>query len=395
MNIFFISVRCKGVKVYGAWRPVTGETSIVGRLSRVTGHRSQVAYNVDLFVNLGGFAVEDFLAAHGEGEHFVFAFVDLDGSNPAHAFFNHSHPGFAIGDATGEDDGVDLAVDYSGEAANFHGDLIGEGVDQELAFLVAGEGFLLDLVGVIGAEVGHETTFGGDHLLQFGLIVLAAASHLDKFGGIDAAATGGGEGTEAAECAVDFDTTAMGMDTHADAAAHVGDDEVEILIVLAQLAGIELGSHLLVEAVPDNTFAARVEVEDGVAADFGELRTLVDDAGVGNIGAFKANLAGNGVADEGAEVACMLALDAGMALFLHEVVDLVAAALAGTSEAAAAHDDGDFVGADAVAFHHVEDGSLAILELVSYFVEFLNLFDGVAEVFGEDLGLAFVDGSLR
>ena len=45
-----------------------------------------------------------------------------------------------------------------------------------------------------------------------------------------------------------------------------------------------------------------------------------------------------------------------------------------------------------MAFHHVEDGGLAVLELVRYFFELLNLLDGVGEVLGENFGLAFVDG---
>ena len=85
---------------------------------------------------------------------------------------------------------------------------------------------------------------------------------------------------------------------HADAATHVGDDEVEVLVAFALFAGKELGGHLLVEAVPDGTFHTLVEVEHRVAADFGKLRTLVDDARVGNIGAFEANLAGNRIANQ-------------------------------------------------------------------------------------------------
>ena len=186
----------------------------------------------------------------------------------------------------------------------------------------------------------------------------------------------------------------MLVDTHADTAAHVGDDEVEVFVAFAELTGIELGGHFLVEAVPDDAFARGVEVELGVAGDFGVLGTLVDDAGVGDVGAVKADFLGDGVADEGAEVAGVLALDTGMALLFHEVVDAVAAALAGAGEAAATHDDGNLVGAHAMAFHHVEDGGLAVVELVGDFLEFLDFLDGVRQVLGEDFGFPFIDGSL-
>ena len=157
----------------------------------------------------------------------------------------------------------------------------------------------------------------------------------------------------------------------------MGDDEVEVFIVLAEFAGVQLGGHLLVEAVPDDTFARRVEVEHGVATDFCVLGTLVHNAWVGDVCAIEANLTGNGIADECAEVAGMLALNTGVAFLLHQFVHVVAAALAGASEATAAHDDGNIVGAHAMALHHVEDFVLTIVELVGHFVELLDFFDGM------------------
>ena len=162
--------------------------------------------------------------------------------------------------------------------------------------------------------------------------------------------------------------------------------------MLAQLASIELGRHLLVEAVPDDTLAARVEVEYGVAADFGHLRALVDDARVGNVGVSQTDLARDAVGYQGAQVAGVLTLNTVVALLLHQVVDLIGAALAGTGQTAAAHNDGYLVSAYAVTFQHIQYGTLAVVELVCNFLEFLNLLDGVAQVFGKDFGLSFING---
>ena len=146
--------------------------------------------------------------------------------------------------------------------------------------------------------------------------------------------------------------------------------------------------------MPDDTFVAGVEVEDGMTRDFGIVGTLIHNAGVGDISTVETNLFGDSVADKGTKIAGVFALDASMTLFFHKVVDTVATTLAGTGEASTTHHDGNFVGADTMAFHHIEDGILAIVELVGHFVELLNLFNRVRQVLGKYLSLAFVDGSL-
>jgi len=345
-----------------------------------------------LLVDLGFGAVEDFLAAHCECQHLVLAFVDLDGGNPLDAFGDFGHPGLAVGDAAGEEYGVDLAACDGSQTADFHSYLIAESVDKEFAFLIAGKGFLLDFVSIVGAQISHKTAFGSDHLLELGLGVFATASHFDEFRCVDAAAAGGGEGSETAEGAVHFDNAAVVVDAYADATAHVGDDEVEVFVFLAELTCIEFCRHFLVQAVPDDTFAFRVEVEHGVTADFCEVRTLVDDSGVGDVGMLQTDFACDAVGNKGTKVASVLALDTFAAFLLHEVVDFVSTRLAGTGKASATHDDGNFVSANVMAFQHVEDGTFSVVELVGHLFEFLDFLDGVAEVLGENFGFSFVDG---
>ena len=72
-----------------------------------------------LFVFFGCSAIEDFLTTDGECEHFVFAFVHLHRGYPTDTVGNHLHPRFAVGNTSGEQDGVDLAVDNSCQAADF------------------------------------------------------------------------------------------------------------------------------------------------------------------------------------------------------------------------------------------------------------------------------------
>ena len=129
--------------------------------------------------------------------------------------------------------------------------------------------------------------------------------------------------------------------------------------------------------MPDDSLAGGVEVEDRMAGNLGEIGAFVDDARVGNIGAFETNLLGDGVADKGTEVAGMFALDAFVAFLFHQFVDTVGAALTRTGETATTHDDGNLVGADAMTFDHFKNGTFAVVELVGHFGKFLYFLDGV------------------
>jgi hypothetical protein len=47
-----------------------------------------------------------------------------------------------------------------------------------------------------------------------------------------------------------------------------------------------------------------------------------------------------------------------------------------------------------MTFDHVEDGTLAVVELVGHFGEFLNFLNGMGNVLGEYFVLALINGSL-
>ena len=89
----------------------------------------------------------------------------------------------------------------------------------------------------------------------------------------------------------------------------------------------------------------------------------------------------------------MFALNTSVAFLLHQVVDAVAAALARAGEATTTHHHRNFVGPNAVPFHHVQDGTFAVLELVGHFGKLLYLLDGVRQIFGKHFVLTIVDGS--
>ncbi len=141
--------------------------------------------------------------------------------------------------------------------------------------------------------------------------------------------------------------------------------------------------------MPDNAFATWVEVKFWMTGNFGVFRTFVNDTWVGNICAFETYFLSNTIGNESSEVASMLSLNTSAAFFEHKFVYTVSSRFAGTSKTTTTYNYCYFVGAYAMLFNHVEDGILAVFELVGNLLVLLYFLNRVLDVFGEDFVFAF------
>ena len=174
----------------------------------------------------------------------------------------------------------------------------------------------------------------------------------------------------------------------------MSDDEVEVFVGLADFTGVELCRHLLVEAVPDNAFACRVEVELGMTGNLCVFWTFVNDTRVSDVCAFETDFLCNTVGNQSSQVASVLALNTCAAFLKHKFINAVGSRFARTGKTSTSDNYCNFVGTYAVLLNHVEDGILAVLELVGDFLVLLDFFDWVLDVFSEDFGFSFKYRSL-
>ena len=117
----------------------------------------------------------------------------------------------------------------SGHSAGVLGDLVEEGIPDQLGLGVAFVGHLAHGAGIVGVQVTVETAVATDLLVNFLLGVLAAEAHLDQVANGYGAAALGAEAAFAVQNVVDIDDLAVIVGADRNAAAHVDDDKVQIL----------------------------------------------------------------------------------------------------------------------------------------------------------------------
>ena len=195
---------------------------------------------------------------------------------------------------------------------------------------------------VVGAGVGHQTAAAGEHAVHLPLGVLAGEALLHQLTGGQRARALGREGTLAVQRVLGVHHAALDMGADGNAAAHVADDEVQILILLALLLGEALGHGLLVQSV-ENADA----LEQGVAGIAGHVCHFIDDHRVDDVGG-DAQLVADLAGDQAAQIGGVLPLHADGAVLDHVVIDSVCTAANGTQQAAAAGDGGQGAGVEAL-----------------------------------------------
>ena len=210
--------------------------------------------SVVLSLFLAGHDAESALA---EGEQLVLAGVGGDRGDPAEVLGQGLGGEGVVGNAAGQDDLVDLAVQDSGHSAGVLGDLVEECFPDLLCQRVAGLGHLADLAGIVRVQIAVEAAVAADLLINFLLGVLTAEAHLDEVADGHGAAARGAEAARAVEDVIDIHDLAVVMRTDGDTAAHVDDDEVQILVALAVLLGKAAGNGLLVQRM-ENTSSGKL-----------------------------------------------------------------------------------------------------------------------------------------
>ena len=83
------------------------------------------------------------------------------------------------------------------------------------------------------------------------------------------------------------------MGAYADAATHMADHQVQVLVVLAVVAGVHTGDGLLVQGVEDG-----LALKIGVTGDAGDFVELVHYHRVGDVGVLQADDVGQTLGDE-------------------------------------------------------------------------------------------------
>jgi len=109
----------------------------------------------------GFFAGEDVEGVGGEGEHFVFAGVGVAGGKETDLFGDLVHKGFAVGNAAGKKDGVDVAVQNGSHGANFFGYGVGHCIKNSRCRECRGGGTCRGGSGRSGAGGGGGRCGGG------------------------------------------------------------------------------------------------------------------------------------------------------------------------------------------------------------------------------------------
>ncbi len=207
-------------------------------------------------------------------------------------------------------------------------------------------------------QVTVETAVATDLLVNFLLGVLAAEAHFDQVANGYGAAALGAEAAFAVQNVVDIDDLAVVVGTDGNAAAHVDDDKVQILVALAVLLGKAAGHGLLVQGVEDGAAG-----QFRHAGDAGLVCQLVDNDGVNDV-AGDAQAVADLAGQDAAQVGSVLALDTGLQVSQQSVADGVGAAGDGLEQAAAADDDVQALGGAVLLFQKVQDDGLAEILLV-------------------------------
>ena len=276
----------------------------------------------------------------------------------------------------------------SGHSAGVLGDLVEECFPDLLCQRIAGLGHLADLTGIVRVQIAVKAAVAADLLINFLLGVLTAEAHLDEVADGHGAAALGAEAALAVEDVVDIHDLAVVMRTDGDTAAHVDDDEVQILVALAVLLGKAAGDGLLVQRVEDG--AARQLRHSGNAGLIGQL---VNNNGVNDVAGHAqgiADLAGQNTAQVGG----MLALHTGLQVSQQGITDGVGAAGDGLEQAAAAHDDVQGLGVAVFLLQEVQNDLLAEVLLVDDAGVLGNLLGGVAQRFFKQQGLVLEHADL-
>ena len=156
--------------------------------------------------------------------------------------------------------------------------------------------------------MSHQTAFAGEHLQHVALAVLARKAEVHERSGRHRACTFGCDRAVAVEGVVGVDHPSLAVGRDRNAAAHVGNDQVQVFVTLAYLFGMAACDGFLVQGVEDRNAGAFRNT-----AQAGDVVQLIDHDRVGDVSLHAGGL-GDLLGDQPAEVGGVFALG------VHQVV---------------------------------------------------------------------------
>ena len=272
-------------------------------------------------------------------------------------------------------------MQHGSHSAGVLGDLVEEGIPHLLGQRIAGLGHLADFTGIVGVQVAVKAAVAADLLVDLLLGVLTAEAHLDQIADRHGTAALGAEAALAVQNIVDVNDLAVVMGADRDTAAHVDDDEVQLVVALAVLLGKAAGNGLLVQRM-ENRAAGQLR-HTGNARLIGQF---IDDDGVNDVAGHAegvADLAGK----DAAQIGGMLPLNTGLQVSQQGIADGIGAARNGLEQAAAADNDIQRLGVAVLLLQEVENYLLAEILLINDAGILGDLLGGVAQRFFKQQGL--------
>ena len=186
----------------------------------------------------------------GKGEHLVLSGIDMYRRDEADVVPQAAHHVVRVGHASREQDGVHPAAQHGRGAANPLCYRVNHAVHHQLGLPVAGL-YGLDYGAHVGAaQVGGQPGVAADAALQLLARVAPREAEVDERTRRQRTRAFGREGSLAVEGVVDVDAAAVAVRAYGDAAAQMGDYQVQGFVGGAVLAGVTAGYGALVQGVP-------------------------------------------------------------------------------------------------------------------------------------------------
>ena len=250
-----------------------------------------------LCVNLrGSFAAQYAQGIEHQCSHFVFARIDEDRGEERTVFADYVVHRFVVRHAARKQDGIHLTFENRSHRADLLGDAVTHRVEHGFGFLVALFDVDADLLHGVLVQVSYQTAFAGEHLQHVALAVLARKAEVHERSGRHRACTFGCDRAVAVEGVVGVDHPSLAVGRDRNAAAHVGNDQVQVFVTLAYLFGMAACDGFLVQGVEDRNAGAFRNT-----AQAGDVVQLIDHDRVGDVSLHAGSL-GDLLGDQAAEM---------------------------------------------------------------------------------------------
>ena len=165
---------------------------------------------------------EDEVAVFRQGVEFVLARIDFGRGDEGRTAADIGNDAAVLGDAAGQENDVDVAVDGRGKGGDILRYIQAEGLEPGVRLRVAGGGTAFQFTQVVRAEEGDGTALSQDSALDLLLGHAAPEAHFNQGESRAGAGAFRREGAVAAQAVVRVDHLSVPVQGDGDAAAHMG-----------------------------------------------------------------------------------------------------------------------------------------------------------------------------